>query len=359
MRLRISEIEDFEVDEAVSLHNTEYRTERTSKQWLWEYRGNYPEFSVFAVIKDDKRIIGTQGMIPIYLNGDGRKLLTGKSENTLLDREYRGRGLAKQLYSFALSKCKEKGMYCIWGFTDRPDAVGLLSRLGFACYNNVACTVTLVLNIRKLIPSILASKASVSRRIARSLLSLPLYLYSRLPVSHPRRTSRQFLIRQHLKAARDVEDLYERLRKKHPDLIHIEQDAKYISWRVLSNPNFRYLTYFIYERDALRAYCYVSLADPQRNCISDLIFEDFESGDLLLGTVLASFRKRQIASIAFLGNVRNSLIASVFCLLKKHRFVKHGQLSFILKTLSEQPRQSFLNIDNWCLSGLWTEGYKF
>jgi len=53
----MKEIEDIEIDEAVSLDNLEYGRRRTYKQWMWEYRGNCPLLSVFTVIKDEDRIV--------------------------------------------------------------------------------------------------------------------------------------------------------------------------------------------------------------------------------------------------------------------------------------------------------------
>lgn len=357
MTIKMAEIEDSEVDEAVSLHNTEYGTKRTPRQWLWEYKSNYPELAVFVVIKNKERIIGTQGMIPIYLDVEGGKYLSGKSENTLVARKYRRRGLHSRLYGFALSKCKDKGMCCVWGYTSVPVALKLLERVGFAVFNNVMCTVILILNVRKFILSTLVSEGNIIRKIANSLLVMPIRLCSCALTHGSKKTSRQFSYEQKLRLASDVEDLYDRLRKRHPGLIHIKQDDQYISWRVYKNPNIRYLTSFVYEHNALRAYCYISLANPERVFLSDLIFEDWEAGDFLLKAVLAMFRKRKIASVSFLGNTTNPLIATVFSSLKKHGFVKIASAPFVLKNLSCK-RPISLDIENWCLSGIWTEGYS-
>lgn len=353
------EIEDSEIDEAVSFHNAEYGTKRTSKQWLWEYRGNYPELSVFVVIKDKERIVGTQGMIPIYLNVKGRKCLSGKSENTLLKRECRGRGLFTRLYDFALARSKDKGMCCVWGFTSVPNAIKLLKRLGFVFYSNVVSEVILFLNIRKYISSILISKRSIGIRIAKSFLVISIHLLSRGNIHVPSgKTSeqRQFSIEQKLRQESDVGNLYERLRKEYPNLIYIEQDGKFLFWRVFNNPNFRFATYFVYEQNLLRAYCYVSLANPEDVYISDLTFENGEAGDYLVEKVIEVFRKRSAASIAYMGNTQNQLIKGVLDLLKKHGFFRFGSESFVLKNLSTLNTKC-LDVENWYLNGLWREGY--
>ena len=96
--IRSSDISD--INEAISIHNVAYGDKRTPEQWIWEYKSNYPDLFVFTVIEDDGRIVGTQGMIPIYINIKGKRYLSGKSENSLLNPEYRGGTLFQELYEF-------------------------------------------------------------------------------------------------------------------------------------------------------------------------------------------------------------------------------------------------------------------
>jgi hypothetical protein len=195
--------------------------------------------------------------------------------------------------------------------------------------------------------------------VAKSFLVIVLDLYSRgnthlTSVKNSRQ--RQFSFEQKLRQASDVGNLYERLRKEYANLIHIEQDENYLSWRVFNNPNFRFATFFVYEQNLLRAYCYVSLAHPEEVYISDLTFDDDEAGDYLVGKVLEVFRKRNAASIAYMGNTRNPLIVIVLDLLKKHGFVRLSSESFVLKNLSTMNTKC-LDVENWYLNGLWREGY--
>jgi|GEM_PF-1235639 len=368
MHIQVKEVKNSEIDEVISFHNINYMHKRTPKQWIWEYKGNYPDYFVFKVIKDDNRVIGTQGMIPIYLNIKGETYLSGKSENSLLDSKYRGRGLFTELYDFALSSCKEKKMCCVWGFTSVASAIKVLSRLGFFIYENVMYGSILILNPHRLISSeILKSRQSMVRKIAKSFSGILLYLYSstrRFTYGHlkrTKRTSREFLIEQKLRSVSDLGRLYKRLREKHADLIHIEQDEKYITWRIFNNPNLKYTTYFVYKDESLRAYCYVSIDNKKTAHLTDLTFEDYEAGDFLLKTILNNLsHNTNVTRAVFMGNIKNSIMASVFDLLKKYGFIKRrSSASFVLRNISYNCEKYLYNIKNWYTNGLWTEGYEW
>jgi len=366
MPIQMKEVEDTEINEVVSFHNLSYRDKRTPKKWIWEYKGNYPDLFVFTIIKDNDRVVGTQGMIPIYLNIKGEIHLSGKSESSLMDPEYRGGGRFKELYDFAMTLCKTRKMCCVWGFTSAIQAIKVLrDKLGFSFYEDAMHISTLILKPRPFITSILKSKQNTVTKIAELIAFTFRYLYSfarkltYFTYKYLERTSREISIEQRLRSVSDVSELYKRLWAKHPDLIHIEQDEKYFAWRISNNPNVEYATFFAYEDNVLRAYCYVALADNGEAYLSDFTFEDYQAGGFLLEAIVNLFRKRKIDSVNFVGNIRNPLMATIFNLLEKNGFIKRHFTPFVLKNISYTDEKRLCDIRNWYINGLWTEGYKF
>lgn len=164
MPVQLKEIKEADISEMLLFHNLTCGHKRTPSQWVWEYKSNHPDSFVFTVIKDGDKIVGTQGMIPIYLNIRGKKRLSGKSENSLLNSKYRGGTLFKNLYDFAMSLCKSREMCCVWGFTS---AVKIWrEKLGFYVYEDIINGSTLVLNWRRQVSQILKSKQGIARKIA-------------------------------------------------------------------------------------------------------------------------------------------------------------------------------------------------
>ncbi len=74
------------------------------------------------------RLVGTQALIPMIALMNGEKILSAKSEYTLLDPICRGLGVFSNMYSVVFDWAKDNGISCIWGFTS---AVKPFQKAGF------------------------------------------------------------------------------------------------------------------------------------------------------------------------------------------------------------------------------------
>lgn len=354
-KVKIREIADSDVDQVFSLHDMAHQESRSSKDWLWEYRGSYPKSSVFVIAQDSDRIIGTQGMIPIYLNVRGKRCLTGKSENSLIDKRYRGGTLFQEMYNAAMTKCHERGMCCVWGFTTASKV--WRNKLHFSVYENVVQTYALTLR-----PGALPERVKSRVRFAIPVLVWLSYLYSLLCryafISFNVRGKKDVVIENRTRTENDLNGLYGRLTLKYSRLIYIEQDSKYLTWRIINNPTIRYTTYFLYEGELLRAYCYLNIHDKTAH-ITDFTCEDRTNGAFLLQHVIHDLSKQQTRFVLFLGNVTNHLTAAILGLFKRLGFLRLGMLqtNFVLQNISCDENLS--DAKDWYINGLWTEGYEW
>jgi len=361
--MKIKEIEMAEVGEAVKLHNSTYNDKRTLKQWIWEYGSNYPELSVFTVVKNqDGKIVGTQGMIPVYININGDVFLSGKSESSLLHPSCRGKGLFGCLYSYAMSLCKEQNMSCVWGLTTAVRAVKVLrNKLGFSVFEDAIYESRLILNLSGSISPVQEPNTKLILKMKDSGMAFLLFanaLVRRYTHRVRKQTLESVSIEEKPRSRDDISELYKRLRAEARNLIHLSLDEKYIAWRVLHNPNVRYLTFFAYKNNSLGAYCYVALRKREAY-LADLTFEDYDGADLLLRRVIQLCRERNIRCLYFIGNIRNPLIAKIFDLLRRNGFSKRSRTTFVLKNISYSNPQFLNDIRNWYVNGLWTEGFRF
>lgn len=110
-------------------HNRIYRSDRTIEQFYWEFHNAPAGPSIYIIAEDGDKVIGTQCAIPIYLiTSSGEKIYSGKSEDTLVDPEYRGQNIFNKLYEILFSECSAKGIKVIWGFTS---AIKPFIKMGF------------------------------------------------------------------------------------------------------------------------------------------------------------------------------------------------------------------------------------
>jgi GNAT superfamily N-acetyltransferase len=118
MGIEIRLLKSDELDKANKLYSTVYKKERSYDHFIWEFLHGPAGEAIYIGAFDGDRLVGTQAAIPLFfIDGKGSRILTAKSEDTLLDPEYRGRGLFDKMYTVLFDKCKEKGIAAIWGFT--------------------------------------------------------------------------------------------------------------------------------------------------------------------------------------------------------------------------------------------------
>jgi hypothetical protein len=359
LRIQFEELKSTEIDQVLDMHNAHYSDKRTVKQFNWEYKSNLSDNFVFTVVKKGNVIVGTQGMIPILVNVGGVSYLSGKSENSYLDSGYRGGTTFGELYNYAISLCKAKGMICIWGIT--PAIKTWQKKLGFSVYPEAKYTAFLILRPKSFISKIIKYDWSLNRKIVGVFSSLPIYFYSavRRYAHFSFHENVKFSIEERLGSITDIEDLYRRLKLKQ-NFIHIQQDENYLNWRIFNNPNNIYTTYFLYKADQLKAYSYLSINSEKDAYLSDFTFEDYEAGEILLKKILAKLISCNAKSVLFMGNIKNHVMAETFQLLKKYGFLKkRDSEAFALLNLSYEDSAHLNDIKNWYINGLWTEGYTW
>lgn len=358
--IEIREIGDSEIPSAFHLHNNYTGENRTSEKWLWEYRSISPEKSVFVVAKDGDKIIGTQGMLPIYLDIGGEKVLTGKSENTLLDKAYRGRGLLEKMYATAMKDCEKNGMACIWGYTTATKI--WREKLIFHVYDGAMKWAILPLDFGTLKKekSRLLKTHSKIKSVIVDVAVKSVIIYSRMRrylsmFSQPKKNLGYELMDKP-KSWTDVISFYDTLRKEYPNLICIHQDNEYLNWRLYENPYNKPITFFAYAGDCLEGYLYLTVREKILE-ITDFMFRNTKAGMCLMNIILNKINEQKIAAVMYSGNIYNPLNKKNFSLLKRFGFIIIKRPSaFVLKNIDRSNDELIYDIRNWCLTDLWSEG---
>lgn len=134
MAIEIRLLQSHEAALANDFFNTIYKTNRSFEDFKWEFlEGPFgPAIYVVAVDTSESsvtKIIGIQCAIPIELiQSNGSRILTAKSEDTLVDPIYRGQKIFERMYDLLFLECKKEGISYIWGFTPAKKA---FERIGF------------------------------------------------------------------------------------------------------------------------------------------------------------------------------------------------------------------------------------
>lgn len=128
MEIRL--IRDNDIEACNALHNKFSPNPRTLEQWRWDFQSGLYESDQrpFAVVDDGGRIAGTQAFIPIPMIDHTGVFWTAKSEETLVDPDYRGQKLFDRMYDLLFEYARSHDLRYIWGFTPATKAFG---KIGF------------------------------------------------------------------------------------------------------------------------------------------------------------------------------------------------------------------------------------
>ena len=345
-----------QIQELLDFHNSYYGDNRIPEQWIWQYRTYNPDKVVFVVAHDDGKLIATQAMMPFYMNVGGERILTGKSENTLLLPEYRGKNIMENLYRYAIDRCKEIGMKTIWGFTP---AVKAFQKFGFSTFSLPENHSRTGLNLFSCLASAFNQRGSSS--LNRRLLSTAKngFDYLRglryIPFERLLNTSHRVI---KLPVSEKYTNDLDRLKQRHLCSINPFLDDDFINWRIKKHPLFNYSEYRVIRSDILQAYAFVAEQKHGFVTISDIASTDKYSTRLLLHSIVKEHLKKA-GKFRIIVNPKYALENEMLYNLRQLGFHKDSAFNLVVQDISGDNADKFKNLANWNITEFWTEGYSF
>jgi hypothetical protein len=319
----------------------------------YEYQGYLPEKSVFTVAISDKKIVGTQAVMPYRLNINNISMLTGRSERTLVDKTFRGGKIFPKLMHLCAEISGQKGVQFIWGFTntDKP-----FKRQGFL-YKHGYCEHALM-SIRPL-RYILSSIRKMEKTMWHSVVLIPSMLMRFLTysISLFLLKKEKIKIQYQLSAENDFLKLYEKIRGD-SNLVYLEQDNSFRTW-LLDKTHRHYMTLFAYKEGELTSYVYIDLTDPHKAIIKDIASIDFIS---LLKIIQVARKELYKKNVAFLHAAYNFKNIPLKKLSRKLFFlgfipvVRKG--GFVVRPVNYIDMNILDDISAWYLTPVWSDLYK-
>ena len=217
-------------------YNNYHKANRTAEKFRWEFMQGPHGKGIYclALMAETGRIIGIQGGVLIeMLLADGKKVLTIKSEDTLVDTafcaEMKIKKVFRDLYAFFVTCCREQGAVSIWGFTW---ATASFDRIGFQIPFDAGQALMVIHPFK--------SFKNLSGLNAKN------NLFSKLKISMLVATSwtlgwqsRCFRTMDGLtmdEGIRSNEELFTELVKTNHDLVFMKQDEAFLTWRLKDNP---------------------------------------------------------------------------------------------------------------------------
>lgn len=363
----IREYQDGDEAQINLLHNREYGSNRTLEQWRWEFKeGPYGE-AIFVVAEYKGKIIGTQALLPIYLSCGEQQFLTAKSEETLVDKEFRGRGLSKKLWGKCWDLAIPKRITLAWGFGYQVTAS---VKSGFHVVGKLKHAILVIDPTQTYQINKNRIPAEVRGRLPVQSVLLPIlrvftlggFLWSKTKFRQFKRYS-EYQVESITKADGRLDTFWRSFAEK-SSIWTIARTSDYLNWRVFQNPNMT-SQLLVVTRDNKIQGCVIISKSIHANVgiITDFctLSENFdETASLLMSSAIESLRSQKVAyADAWYVNSNNWQTPKYLFWLKKAGFLLLPiGAYFMVKPLAEErslPGKP-TSLSPWYITSLFSEG---
>lgn len=226
--------------------NRIYSANRTIEEFYWEFHNGPFGKSVYVIAEDGNNVVGTNCVIPIILKlDDGTLIKSGKSEDTLVDPNYRGQRIFFNIYEFLIKACQEEDIKVIWGFSS---AKNVFEKIGFSVpfSSKKSLLVNRVSESYKILKKTNNSKTSIDRI---KVLGMCVLSKSKMFFKMTNRVPNGYRIITSPISDGAVEKLIDNNLKSSTSLFGIQQTSSYQTWRLYNNPNlYKLHTYGVYDK---------------------------------------------------------------------------------------------------------------
>jgi len=325
----------------------------TSDIIKWQYSYNNNNSGLF--LGYDKDIVfAAQGMIPITLSLKDKFLLSAKSESSLLDENYRGKGLFEEIYDKAISASEADEIKTFWGFTKVTVVWG--KKLKFETYENIMTETHIQLGLFNELKSIQFNK---SFNIYVSQLGKALAKKLNRIIKKKSKSTDIVVDTADLNNEHDVSDIikiFEKWKNKYPDYISINLSQTYLEWRLMNNPVCAYSFFKIKCKNELVGFAIVNVTTPRFQLVEYIMLNNELDGLIGLMEIL---NKKGGVTLNYFSNKLNSYNNLVSNSIRKlgGRTNVNNVMHFVLRHL-EKNELSEVNIQNYYINSLWTEGFR-
>lgn len=341
-----------DIERINQFYTSVYSRIRTYEQFKWEFFCAPAGKAIYIVAEYSGFIVGTQCAIPYWLiDAEGKRILTAKSEDTLVSPLHRGKGIFEGMCQLLFLECKQKNIQCIWGFTY---ALKTFVKVGFEVPYGTKMMV--------LVKQPFSSFDYFSAITKQKTFSSKFKILGMCVFSHSKYLASKYfppnILNINLTESKISLNSSELNYLTGKDTFGIQLNEDFIKYRILNNPyNKNYFCYSYYKNDTLNACLYFNITSQNVGYILQLYFNPSLKKKECVAFLRKCLRKTELGkciSIRFWGfdhNIQNNyeveMLQSVgFLKLKKG-------ISFVFKEINTTFK---INPQNFVLSRMASQG---
>ena len=293
-------------EELNALYNLVAGRSRTVEKFEWEWLHTPEGWGSMWLLEDtdEVKIIGHHGLIPIKFSYFGSSTLAGKTENTVMHPQYRGKGI---YYPFEAKFCEEAKerfqlLFTTWAVAEHGR---VRLKLGYAVVGRYAHYIkaTKKSYLDKYLANTIQGRVH-NRFIAALLIGISkagsvflMPFFSRKGSMD--RTVKLERVTNIETIAEDLDKFWERNNGKFG--ITADRNSRYLKWRIFDNPNVTYEFFLASRQSDVVGYVITRRDTEGRGVITDLIASnnDEKVFNTILDGAVSKFRESGIHVIHF------------------------------------------------------------
>jgi hypothetical protein len=268
------------------LYTRVFKKKRSLPQWQWEFMDTPEGSSNIRVIEDDGKIIGHVALIPLRFQYFDREIIVGKSEDSSLRKEYRGRRLFGKLEHECFETAAEKGFSISYSISRTAKEVHMK-----AGYHPLKAMQGYFIPLKPLLVTNEVARTLQISGFKKEVMKVVMrYLAQRFYNRSKRRKAPEsnLKIEKVERFDESLDELWRTFITQHK-VITIKRSANYLNWRFVEKPDQDYGIYVARSDNKLVGYLITTTVQRKEDFHTDLrigVTSDF----LILGNYQYALR---------------------------------------------------------------------
>jgi hypothetical protein len=322
----------------------------------WQYQNSSSNTGLYFV-QVENSYVASQGMIPILLNVYGKETLTAKSESSFLLPEFRGKGIFEALYFHTIASSQKDGVEIIWGFTALSNV--WRDKLKFEVFDGIIHDSELQIQFSSDIYSTWNRRQSLANKLKQTFKALVSLSRSKNLTKQLGDCRVELMDTKNLIDVNNILALYNQWGANHSNLIHIEVNREYLNWRICSNPVIQYKIIGIYKKQNLIGLAILNDTENKAYLVDFVVPEKDDLGYCFTELIRFLKHHNSLSHLIYWASHKNNYTKSIHSLFKSHgaNCYVNTSMNFVVKKPSSN-QTSKIEISDYCINGLWTEGFR-
>lgn len=297
----------------LTLYNKVFKADRDENYWNWQFN-QYPfGKSIICLAEDNEKIIGQTTLIQTKINYNGDNLDAGYSIDSMVDKEYRRKGIFTDLANRSYNIAREQGLKFRYGFPIYGALIGLTDKLGASIVDDIP----VFIRVYKL-DKYLSSK--FGNKLLAKIISLPSLAFTKFMYKEKKiRPKENYIIKEIENFDKDFDHLWDRLKDSFG--LMTPRTSDYLNWRIAKHPTLKYKTFAAYLEGELLGYMVVRV---ESNKVSSKL-------TLKVGHIMDMLA------------LNDNVLGSIYSKVKE--YMKEEEIDFILSWAGESMKYRGLLVD--------------